>query len=306
MRTQTNLIQKIFRVILGSFMVMAAIGHFTFQRQEFQAQVPNWIPLSKDAVVILSGIAEISLGLAMIFWKQQRVNVGLALAMFYVLIFPGNIAQYINHTDAFGLDTDTARLVRLFFQPVLILWALWSTGALSWLRHRGSRLLGGQTFYNFEALDTRGNVVKMGDFKGKTVLVVNTATQCGLTPQFEGLESLYQTYKEKDFVILGFPCNQFANQEPGDDAAIAQTCSINFGVTFPLFAKIDVNGKNAHPLFVYLKQELDGLFSDDIKWNFTKFLIDKNGRPVKRFAPVTKPAAIEPFVKQQLQVHDHE
>ena len=126
--------KNILRILLGLFMISAAIGHFTFQRAAFQAQVPNWLPLSKDLVVILSGIVEISLGLAMIFWTSKRPQAGIALAIFYVLIFPGNIAQYINHTDAFGLDTDTKRLVRLFFQPVLIYWALWSTNALAYLR----------------------------------------------------------------------------------------------------------------------------------------------------------------------------
>ncbi len=128
----TSTTQKIFRIILGLFMVMAAIGHVSFQRATFQAQVPDWIPLDKDLVVILSGIVEFGLGLGMIFWKQQRVKVGIALALFYVLIFPGNIAQYLHHTNAFGLDTDKARLIRLFFQPVLVLWALWSTGALKY------------------------------------------------------------------------------------------------------------------------------------------------------------------------------
>jgi uncharacterized membrane protein len=128
--TTTSTLQNILRVILGLFMVLAAIGHLTFQRTTFQAKVPNWIPLSKDLVVILSGIVEAALGLSIIFWKKQRINIGIALAIFYVLVFPGNIAQYVNHTDAFGLDTDNARLIRLFFQPVLILWALWSTGAL--------------------------------------------------------------------------------------------------------------------------------------------------------------------------------
>lgn len=129
----TTTTQKVFRIILGVFMIAAAIGHLSFQRAEFQAQVPDWIPLSKDLVVILSGIVEAALGLAMVFWRSQRINVGIALAIFYVLIFPGNIAQYLNHTDAFGLDTDGKRLARLFFQPVLILWALWSTGALTYL-----------------------------------------------------------------------------------------------------------------------------------------------------------------------------
>ncbi|MCX2486736.1 hypothetical protein [Pedobacter sp. MR2016-24] len=133
---KTNTFQNIMRVVLGSFMILAAIGHFTFQRADFQAQVPNWIPLEKDLVVILSGVAEISLGLAMIFWTKQKVKVGIVLAVFYVLIFPGNIAQYMNGTDAFGLNTDQSRLIRLFFQPVLIVWALWSTGVFRYIKER--------------------------------------------------------------------------------------------------------------------------------------------------------------------------
>jgi len=133
---QTSTFQNIMRVVLGSFMILAAIGHFTFQRADFQAQVPNWIPLEKDMVVLLSGVAEISLGLAMIFWTKQKIKVGIALAIFYVLIFPGNIAQYMNGTDAFGLNTDQSRLIRLFFQPVLIVWALWSTGVFRYLKER--------------------------------------------------------------------------------------------------------------------------------------------------------------------------
>lgn len=136
---KTNGVQKFLRILLGSFMVLAAVGHFTFQREEFQAQVPEWLPLSKDLVVILSGILELTLGLSMIFWKQQRVKIGLTLATFFLLIFPGNIAQYLNGTDAFGLDTDKARLIRLFFQPVLMLWALWSTGALTFLIRRNKQ-----------------------------------------------------------------------------------------------------------------------------------------------------------------------
>jgi uncharacterized membrane protein len=133
---ETTKLQNFFRILLGAFMIVAAIGHVTYQRSEFQAQVPNWIPLSKDLVVILSGIVELGFGLSMIFWKRERMRVGIALAIFYILIFPGNIAQYVNHTNAFGLDTDKARLVRLFFQPVLILWALWSTGALKYFFSR--------------------------------------------------------------------------------------------------------------------------------------------------------------------------
>lgn len=135
-QAQTTVWQNICRILLGAFMVMAAVGHLTFQRAEFQAQVPDWIPLSKDFVVIASGIAELAFGLSLLFFKKQRVNTGIALAVFYILIFPGNIAQYVNHTNAFGLDTDTKRLVRLFFQPVLIIWALWCTGALAKLTRK--------------------------------------------------------------------------------------------------------------------------------------------------------------------------
>jgi uncharacterized membrane protein len=127
---QTTKTQNFFRIFLGIFMITAAIGHFTFQRTDFQAQVPNWVPMDKDLVVILSGIVEITLGLGMLFLKKYRVHVGIALAVFYLLVFPGNIAQYLNGTSAFGLDTDQARLIRLFFQPVLIFLALWSTGAI--------------------------------------------------------------------------------------------------------------------------------------------------------------------------------
>jgi len=129
--SKTTRVQNVARVLLGSFMLLAGIGHLSFLRKEFQAQVPDWIPIDKDTVVVLSGIVEISFGAAMIAWKKQRRNVGIALAVFYVLIFPGNIAQYTEHRDAFGLDSDTARLTRLFFQPVLIVLALWSTGVLS-------------------------------------------------------------------------------------------------------------------------------------------------------------------------------
>ncbi|MGY6557951.1 MAG: glutathione peroxidase [Nitritalea sp.] len=151
-------------------------------------------------------------------------------------------------------------------------------------------------FYDFTATTLQGKEVSMEEFKGKKILVVNTASKCGLTPQFEGLENLYKKYKDKDFVILGFPCNQFGNQEPGDEASIASGCVLNYGVTFPMFSKVDVNGDAAHPIFKYLKKQLGGLFGSSIKWNFTKFLIDEKGRPVKRFAPVTKPEKIESYL----------
>ena len=139
-QVKTSIIQNIFRVLLGGFMIYAGYSHLTFNRIEFQAQVPDWVPLGKDLVVILSGIVEILLGLAMVFWAKKRVKVGLALAFFYVLIFPGNISQYLNGTDAFGaLNSDKARLIRLFFQPVLIAWALWSTGAWNAWKNRKKR-----------------------------------------------------------------------------------------------------------------------------------------------------------------------
>lgn len=152
------------------------------------------------------------------------------------------------------------------------------------------------SFYNLSALDLQGKVVSMDKFAGRTVLVVNTASNCGLTPQLEGLENLYKKYRDKGLVVLGFPCNQFGNQEPGDEKSIAEGCVVNYGVTFPMFSKVDVNGKNTHPVFQFLKNECSGLFGKRIKWNFTKFLIDETGRPVKRFSPTTKPEKIERFL----------
>jgi glutathione peroxidase len=156
------------------------------------------------------------------------------------------------------------------------------------------------SFYEFTAKSLQGKEIPMKTYKGKMVLVVNTASKCGFTPQFEGLEALYKKYKEKGFVILGFPCNQFANQEPGDEKSIAQGCVINYGVTFPMFSKIDVNGDNAHPIYKYLKNELKGLLGKNIKWNFTKFLIDTNGKPIKRFSPSTKPKEIDKYLQKYL------
>jgi len=155
-------------------------------------------------------------------------------------------------------------------------------------------------FYQLSANNPQGRAASMSDYEGRVVLVVNTATQCGLTPQFEGLEKLYETYKDKGLVILGFPCNQFGSQEPLANEVMEETCKINHGVTFPLFEKIEVNGAGTHPVFRYLKSKLGGLFGRRIKWNFTKFLLDRNGRPVKRFSPVTKPADIEAYIKKLL------
>jgi uncharacterized membrane protein len=139
-RDNTSTLQKAARILLGTFMVFAGIAHLTFQRKAFQAQVPEFVPVSKDLTVVMSGYVEIALGLTLIFWRKQRINTGLFLAVFFILVFPGNIAQYVGHKTAFGLDTDQKRLTRLFFQPVLILWALWSTGALSKLSPRKTLL----------------------------------------------------------------------------------------------------------------------------------------------------------------------
>lgn len=150
-----------------------------------------------------------------------------------------------------------------------------------------------KNFFDFSALNIQGNEINMSDYKGKTILVVNTASQCGFTPQYEGLEKLYEKYKDQGLVILGFPCNQFGNQEPGDEQSIINGCMLNYGVSFPMFAKIDVNGENAHPIYKWLKSELGGILGSNIKWNFTKFLISPNGEAIKRFAPTTKPEDLE-------------
>ena len=155
-------------------------------------------------------------------------------------------------------------------------------------------------FYELSAKSLRGGVVKMSDFRGKYVLVVNTASKCGLTPQYEGLERLYKKYADKGLVVLGFPCNQFAGQEPGTEKSISEGCLINYGVTFPMFAKVDVNGANAHPVFRFLKSRLKGMLGGRIMWNFTKFLIDSNGVPLKRFAPFTKPERIDWYLQRML------
>lgn len=155
-------------------------------------------------------------------------------------------------------------------------------------------------FYDFKAKNIQGQEIDMGSYKGKTVVVVNTASQCGFTPQLEGLEKLYKEHRDKGLVVLGFPCNQFGNQEPGDESSIKEGCMVNYGVTFPMFSKIDVNGENAHPLYKYLKSELGGFLGSKIKWNFTKFLIDPNGKPVKRFAPITKPESMVKDIQKVL------
>jgi glutathione peroxidase len=155
-------------------------------------------------------------------------------------------------------------------------------------------------FYELEATALNGQTTSMKQFEGKTIIVVNTASKCGLTPQYEGLETLYQKYKDQGLVILGFPCNQFANQESGSAEEIKEFCQVNYGISFPMFAKVDVNGENTHPVFKFLKSKLGGLFGSKIKWNFTKFVIDKHGNPVKRFSPTVKPEKMESTIKKLL------
>lgn len=155
-------------------------------------------------------------------------------------------------------------------------------------------------FYDFQAVLIDGSTVSMEKYKGKVVLVVNTASKCGFTPQFKALEELYEKYKDEGFVILGFPSNQFANQDPGSNSEIEEFCKLNYGVTFPMFEKVKVNGDDALPLFKYLKNEQKGGLGSAIKWNFTKFLIDKNGKVIDRFASATTPEKIEEDIKREL------
>lgn len=157
-------------------------------------------------------------------------------------------------------------------------------------------------FYKLTFDTPQRKTIKMSDFKGKTVLIVNTATKCGLAPQFDGLEKLHQNYKDQGLVVLGFPSAQFLNQEPESNETVENACRINFGVTFQLSEKIDVNGPNTHPVFAYLKNELGGFWGKKIKWNFTKFLITPEGKPFKRYAPTTKPEKIESDIKKLLKI----
>ncbi len=150
------------------------------------------------------------------------------------------------------------------------------------------------TLYDFAVRRLDGSETLLGDWRGKVLLIVNTASQCGFTPQYAGLEALYKKYKDRGFAVLGFPCNQFGAQEPGTADEIGAFCEKNYGVSFPLFDKVDVNGPNAHPLFTHLKEEAPGLLgTDGIKWNFTKFLVDRHGKVVTRYAPTTSPNALD-------------
>ncbi|TCT19980.1 glutathione peroxidase [Melghiribacillus thermohalophilus] len=155
--------------------------------------------------------------------------------------------------------------------------------------------------YDFKVVTIEGEEKPLSDYRGKVLLIVNTASKCGFTPQYRGLQKLYETYQDQGFEVLGFPCNQFANQEPGTDEEIKQFCSVNYQVTFPMFSKVEVNGEQAHPLFTYLRKQAPGVLGiSTIKWNFTKFLVDREGNVVKRFAPNTEPEQIEDDIKKYL------
>jgi len=157
------------------------------------------------------------------------------------------------------------------------------------------------SIHSLSYTNNKGQEVKLADLKGKVVLIVNTASKCGYTPQYKGLEALHQEYKEQGLEIIGFPCDQFGGQEPGDDAAIEQFCELNFGVSFSLSTKIEVNGDNTHPIFEVLKKEAPGILgSKRIKWNFTKFLIGKDGKVITRFATATKPESIRSDIEAAL------
>lgn len=152
--------------------------------------------------------------------------------------------------------------------------------------------------YDYVVKDQSGADISLGDYRGKVLLIVNTATKCGFTPQYEGLEALYKKYKDAGFEILDFPCNQFLGQAPGSNEEIHSFCTLKYNISFKQFGKIDVNGDKADPLYKYLKEEQKGVGSNKIKWNFTKFLVDKEGNVVKRFAPTTKPEAIDEEIKK--------
>ncbi|WP_124727905.1 glutathione peroxidase [Staphylospora marina] len=155
--------------------------------------------------------------------------------------------------------------------------------------------------YQFVATRINGQEQPLSDYKGQVLLIVNTASKCGLTPQYQELQQLYDRYKDRGFQVLGFPCNQFGGQEPGSEEEIQEFCQINYGVTFPMFAKIHVNGPNTHPLFQYLKDNTSAMLFKDIKWNFTKFLVNRRGEVVKRYAPTTSPASIAADIERLLE-----
>ena len=156
------------------------------------------------------------------------------------------------------------------------------------------------TIYDFSAERIDGTTQNFSDYEGQMLLIVNTASKCGFTPQFEGLETLYQHYRDQGLMIIGFPCNQFGNQDPANNDEIGAFCQKNYGVSFPMMAKVDVNGSDVHPVFKWLKNQKGGLLTDGIKWNFTKFLINSKGQVIDRYAPTTKPEALKDDIERAL------
>ncbi len=157
-----------------------------------------------------------------------------------------------------------------------------------------------QKIYDFKALTSKGQELDFAQFEGKLLLIVNTASKCGFTPQFAGLEQLNQKYKDRGLVVIGFPCNQFAAQDPGTDSEIEGFCQLNYGVTFQIMKKVDVNGPDAHPIFKYLKSRTRGFLGSRIKWNFTKFLVSRDGETIKRYSPITKPERLAKDIEEKL------
>ena len=157
-----------------------------------------------------------------------------------------------------------------------------------------------QSIYDFSVPTSSGDQQSLRDYKGKVVLIVNTASKCGFTPQYEGLQRLHDKYSERGLVVVAMPCNQFGAQEPGSNAAVQEFCQLNYGLSFPVMGKIEVNGSGKHPLYAYLTKQAKGLITDSIKWNFTKFLVNRDGQVTERFAPVTKPEAISKNIEELL------
>ena len=156
------------------------------------------------------------------------------------------------------------------------------------------------TIYDFKAVASNGKEIDFKEFEGKVLLIINTASKCGFTPQFDGLEKLNEKYRDRGLVCIGFPCNQFANQDPGSDSEIEGFCRMNYGVTFQIMKKVDVNGKEAHPIFKYLRSQTKGFLGDKVKWNFTKFLVSRDGKTIKRFAPTVVPKKLEGEIEKML------
>lgn len=197
-------------------------------------------------------------------------------------------------SDRLILSTHSA-LLKIVKIKIVEITLIWDANLLSF--HKGGVTM---TVYQYSAETIDGKEKLLSDYKGKVLLIVNTASQCGFTPQFDRLQKLYDTYKDDGFDILGFPCNQFGNQDPGTNDEIQSFCQKNYGVTFQMFSKVEVKGEKAHPLFIYLTEHAKGLMSNQIKWNFTKFLINKQGEVIDRFAPQTDPAKIHKEIESAL------